>query len=146
MNFSAFYCHASWLLLFPLFGGYLQSYILVWRTILLYNKCSIIFQEYENKICPWLWSFAVFTVLRFLAWLFFCIVNDLIFAYNIFICLFWAVLILSSIWSWLVVYSLYVELRDLSKLEDLAHLRVGNKIFREDIYFMVYSIIYCQTD
>lgn len=38
----AFHCHASWLLLFSLFCGYLQSYILVWRTILLYNNCSII--------------------------------------------------------------------------------------------------------
>lgn len=84
-----------------------------------------ILQEYENKILPWLWSFAAFTILRSLAWLFFIIVNDLIFAYNIFICLFWALLIVSCIWSWLVVYSLYVELSDLSKLEDLAHLRVS---------------------
>lgn len=67
----------------------------------------------------------MFTILRSLAWLFFCIVNDLIFAYNIFICLFWIILIILSVWGWLVVYSLYVELRDLSKLEDLAHLRVS---------------------
>lgn len=94
----------------------------------LYSLNSICFdsQEYEDKILPWLWSFAVFTTLRFLAWLFFSIVNDLIFAYNIFICLFWIVLIVLSVWGWLVVYSLYIELRDLSKLEDLAHLRVSS--------------------
>lgn len=83
-------------------------------------------KEYEDKILPWLWSFAVFTILRSLAWLFFSIVNDLIFAYNIFICLFWIILIILSVWGWLVVYSLYIELRDLSKLEDLAHLRVSS--------------------
>lgn len=84
----------------------------------------IFLQEYEDKILPWLWSFAIFTILRFLAWLFFCIVNDLIFAYNIFTCLTWALFVISCVWGWLVVYSMYVELKDLSKLEDLAHLRV----------------------
>ncbi|XP_031625969.1 uncharacterized protein LOC116342476 [Contarinia nasturtii] len=82
-------------------------------------------KEYEEKILPWLWTMAIFTILRSLAWLFFSIVNDLIFAYNIFICLAWVIIIVLSIWSWLVVYSLYVELKDLSKLEDLAHLRMG---------------------
>lgn len=89
-----------------------------------FHSFYLFLKEYEDKILPWLWSFAVFTILRSLAWLFFSIVNDLIFAYNIFICLFWIVLIILSVWGWLVVYSLYIELRDLSKLEDLAHLRV----------------------
>lgn len=40
----------------------------------------------------------------------------------------WITLITLSVWSWLVVYSLYVELRDLSKLEDLAHLRVSKAV------------------
>lgn len=83
------------------------------------------FQEYEDKIVPWLWSFAVFTVLRGLSWIFFSIVNDLIFAYNLLMCLSWALLIVLSVWSWLVVYSLYLELKSLSKLEDLAQLRVS---------------------
>lgn len=82
-------------------------------------------QEYENKIRPWLWSFAVFTILRFLASLFFAIVNDLIFAYNILMVLLWIVFLFGCGWSWLVVYTLYVELSGLSKLEDLAQLRVS---------------------
>lgn len=82
-------------------------------------------QEYEKKIFPWLWTFAVFTILRFLASLFFAIVNDLIFAYNILMVLLWIVFLIGCGWSWLVVYTLYVELSGLSKLEDLAQLRVS---------------------
>lgn len=85
---------------------------------------------------PWLWAFAVFTVLRFLASLFFAIVNDLIFAYNVFMVLAWLTLVCTCIYSWLVVYSFYLELSDLSKLEDLAHLRV--------ILFVYYYCIHIQ--
>uniref|UniRef100_A0A182S6V0 Uncharacterized protein n=1 Tax=Anopheles maculatus TaxID=74869 RepID=A0A182S6V0_9DIPT len=35
------------------------------------------------------------------------------------------VIIVASIYGWLMVYSLYLELADLTKLEDLAHLRMG---------------------
>lgn len=38
--------------------------------------------------------------------------------------LLWIVIIAGSLYGWLVVYSLYLELSDLTKLEDLAHLRV----------------------
>lgn len=72
----------------------------------------------------------MFTVLRSLAWLFFSIVNDLIFAYNILMCLLWAISIFFCVWSWLVVYSLYIELKSLSKLEDLAQLRVSRKTLK----------------
>lgn len=84
-----------------------------------------IFQEYEHKILPWLYIFAVFTILRFLGWLFFSIVNDLIFGYNITMCLLWAIFCGLNIYGWILVYSLYLELSDLTKLEDLAHLRVS---------------------
>lgn len=90
-------------------------------------------QEYEKKIVPWLWSFAIFTVWRFLALLFFAIVNDLYFAYNILMTFFWSVFVLISIYGWCAVYSLYLELADLTKLEDLAYLRVK--------YFINSSII-----
>lgn len=82
-------------------------------------------KEYEKKMIPWLYSFAVFIIFRVFAFLFFSIVNDLIFAYNVMICLLWIVFISFSIYGWLVVYSLFIELRDLTKLEDLAHLRVS---------------------
>lgn len=82
-------------------------------------------QEYEKKVMPWLWSFAIFAVFRLFAFLFFAIVNDLIFAYNILMVLCWSVICVISIYGWTVVYSLYLELSDLTKLEDLAHLRMG---------------------
>ncbi|XP_012270667.1 uncharacterized protein LOC105694511 [Orussus abietinus] len=82
-------------------------------------------KEYEKKMVPWLYSFAIFTMFRFLAFLFFSIVNDLIFAYNILMCLFWIAFICFSVYGWLLVYSLYIELSDLTRLEDLAHLRIG---------------------
>lgn len=82
-------------------------------------------QEHEKKIMPWLWCFAAFIVFRFFALLFFSIVNDLIFAYNVLMTLIWCLIIPASIYGWLTVYSLYIELADLTKLEDLAHLRVS---------------------
>ena len=81
-------------------------------------------KEYEKKMIPWLYSFAIFTVFRFFAFLFFSIVNDLIFGYNVTICFLWIIFSALSIYGWLIVYSLYIELSDLTRLEDLAHLRV----------------------
>ncbi|XP_034946892.1 uncharacterized protein pasi2 [Chelonus insularis] len=82
-------------------------------------------KEYEKKMIPWLICFAGFTLFRFLAFLFFSIVNDLIFSYNIMMCLLWLIFLCFSVYGWLVVYSLYIELCDLTRLEDLAHLRIG---------------------
>lgn len=77
---------------------------------------------------PWLWAFAIFTLFRLLAFLFFSVVNDMIFAYNIIMCLLWTIFVLFSLYGWVLVYSLYIELSDLTKLEDLAHLRVSNNL------------------
>ncbi|EFA05545.1 uncharacterized protein pasi2 isoform X1 [Tribolium castaneum] len=82
-------------------------------------------KEYEKKMVPWLYAFGIFTVFRLLAYLFFSIVNDMIFAYNVLMCLLWTVFLAISIYGWILVYSLYIELSDLTRLEDLAHLRMG---------------------
>lgn len=73
---------------------------------------------------PWLVAFGIFTILKLMAFLFFSIVNDLIFAYNSLMVFLWTIFLAISIYGWIVVYSLYIELTDLTKLEDLAHLRV----------------------
>lgn len=73
---------------------------------------------------PWLWAYGIFLGFRFFAFLFFAIVNDLIFAYNIMMTILWIMIIAVSLYGWLLIYSLYLELSDLTKLEDLAHLRV----------------------
>ncbi|KAK9508286.1 hypothetical protein O3M35_007983 [Rhynocoris fuscipes] len=82
-------------------------------------------KEYEKKMIPWLYCFAIFGIIRILAWLFFSIVNDLIFAYNILMVLLWLMFSVANVYSWVLVYSLFLELADLTKLEDLAHLRMG---------------------
>ncbi|XP_033165584.1 uncharacterized protein LOC117144504 [Drosophila mauritiana] len=87
--------------------------------------CVALRKEYERKVMPWLWSFAIFTVWRALALIFFAIVNDLYFAYNVIMVLLWTIFCVLSIYGWVVVYSLFLELVDLTKLEDLAHLRMG---------------------
>lgn len=83
-------------------------------------------QEYEKKMVPWLYCFAIFTLFRLFAFVFGSIVNDMIFGYNIAMCLLWILYTVASVYGWLLVYSLYLELSDLTKLEDLAHLRVSN--------------------
>lgn len=115
--------------LFSMLGG-----IVVFVTSLM--LITALRKEYEKKIVPWLYSFAIFTLFRLFAFIFFSIVNDMIFAYNIMMCLLWIIFVCISAYGWLVVYSLYLELRDLTKLEDLAHLRVWY------IYFII-LIIYC---
>ncbi|XP_043265422.1 uncharacterized protein LOC122405033 [Colletes gigas] len=82
-------------------------------------------KEHEKRMVPWLYSFAAFSVFRLFAFLFFSIVNDMIFAYNTMMCILWSLFVLISVYGWLIVYSLYVELCDLTRLEDLAHLRIG---------------------
>lgn len=84
-----------------------------------------IVQEFERRIPPWLYTFAAFTVFRFVAWVFISIVNDQIFFYNITMLMLWGCFTALNVYGWVLVYSLYLELSDLSKLEDLAHLRVS---------------------
>lgn len=114
-------------------------YNLSWRFA--YNYFCL--QEYEHKIVPWLWSFAVFTIIRLLAFLFFSIVNDLIFAYNWMMVVIWTIMLLGCAYSWLVIYSLYLELSDLTKLEDLAHLRVSWRLWNWSAHWIrVLTFIY----
>lgn len=120
-----------------------------WKSIYSSNLISINNQqEYENKIMPWLYSFAIFTSFRILATIFFGIVNDLIFAYNILLLLVWIAICAFSVYGWLVVYSLYVELVSLTKLEDLAHLRVStiavNVLWSYAIDLLLFSVIQFQ--
>ncbi|KAG4067642.1 hypothetical protein HA402_005414 [Bradysia odoriphaga] len=82
-------------------------------------------KEHEHKFVPWLWTYAIFIGFRLFAFIFFAVVNDLIFAYNILIVLAWSVFCVGSIYGWLLVFSLYLELANLTKLEDLAYLRMG---------------------
>lgn len=92
-------------------------------------------QEHEKRIVPWLFSFAAFVVFRFFAWLFSSIANDPIFGYNLAMILLGAIFTVVNVYGWLLVYSLYLELFDLTKLEDLAHLRVCT-FYKFSLYFV----------
>jgi hypothetical protein len=65
-----------------------------------------------------------FTVFRWAAWIYWSVVNDLIFTYNIAMFIAWAVFNLLNPGAFAVVYSLYLELDDLTKIQDLARLKV----------------------
>lgn len=82
-------------------------------------------KEIEKSMLPWLFASAVFFIWRTFAIIFASIVNDMIFGYHVAMCLLWIMFILLGAFGWVVVYSLYLELSDLTKLEDLAHLRLG---------------------
>ncbi|XP_050507221.1 uncharacterized protein LOC114337819 [Diabrotica virgifera virgifera] len=107
-----------------MFAGFsiLLSMAVFVTSIMLINALR---KEYEKRMQPWIYTFAAFTIFRFLAFLFFSIVNDMIFAYNIIMCLLWIIFLVLSVYGWVLVYSLYIELSELTRLEDLAHLRMG---------------------
>jgi len=86
--------------------------------------CNKISQEHERKMVPWMVTMLMFTVWRVFSFIFAAVVNDMIFSYNIFMCFAWIILTILSLAGFASVYSLFLELSDLTKLEDLAHLRV----------------------
>ncbi|KAK9875996.1 hypothetical protein WA026_011097 [Henosepilachna vigintioctopunctata] len=86
---------------------------------------SALRKEYEKRMVPWIYIFAAFLIFRLLAYLFFSIVNDLYFGYNVTMVILWTLFIIIGAYGWVLVYSMYRELSDLTRLEDLAHLRMG---------------------
>ena len=68
---------------------------------------------------------AFFTPWKWVAWLYAIIVNDNIFAYNIIMLIAWFIFNILNTASFICIYSLYLELNDLTKLQDLAKLKVG---------------------
>jgi len=109
------------LIVFALFSALLAAALFVTSCMLL----RALHKEIETKMVPWLFASAIFFLWRIVAICFASIVNDMIFGYHIAMCLIWIVLILLGILGWIIVYSLFLELSDLTKLEDLAHLRMG---------------------
>ena len=56
------------------------------------------------------------------------IVNDMIFAYNIIMLIAWFFFNVINVFSFLCVYSLYLELNDLTHLEDQQRLKVSKSL------------------
>ena len=81
-------------------------------------------KEQETAFKGWLYTMGTFTVWKIIAWGFSCIVNDPIFAYHIIMAIAWLFFNVLNVFSFLCVHSLYLELSDLTKLQDLARLKV----------------------
>ena len=81
-------------------------------------------KEKETAFRPWLYVMGFVTSWKIVAWAFAGIVNDMIFAYNIIMLIAWFFFNIINVFSFLCIYSLYLELNDLTKLEDLARLKV----------------------
>ena len=62
----------------------------------------------------------------------FSIVNDMIFGYHIFLFFSWTLLHVFNVCSFIIVYSLYLELTGISKLEDMAKVKVRKKEKKKD--------------
>ena len=102
--------------------------------------CELFYaQEYELRLEPWLWCVGTFTIYRSLVIIYASIVNDLFFGYHILMCLIWVFLILTNVYAWLVVHSFYHELCEVTRLEDVARVKVSDHInhFISDVCVIV---------
>jgi hypothetical protein len=59
------------------------------------------------------------------------IVNDMIFAYNILMLIVWFFFNIVNVMAFLCIYSLYLELSGLTKLQDFARLKVCHSLMFE---------------
>ncbi|XP_037087084.1 uncharacterized protein LOC119108702 [Pollicipes pollicipes] len=82
-------------------------------------------KENEKQIRPWLLIMFFHTCWRAFAIVFASLVNDMYFVYHGLMCFIWSSMILLNVYGWLVVWSFFNELTEVSKLEDIAHLKMG---------------------
>ena len=105
-----------------------SSLLIVQALALLITSCIIIpalKKEHELKFRPWLWVMTVFVCFRTVAIIFQSIANDLYFTYHQVMLLIWFILIPINIFVLLIVYSNYQELSDITKIEDMAKLKMS---------------------
>ncbi|UXI22347.1 hypothetical protein NH340_JMT08290 [Sarcoptes scabiei] len=100
----------------------ISAFYLLFSSIILMNALR---KEHELKFRHWLRAMAIFIVIRFLSIIFQSIVNDLFFTYHQFMLILWFLLMIIDVFIWLVVYSNYQELSDITRLEDMAKLKMS---------------------
>ncbi|KAK7068853.1 hypothetical protein SK128_000746 [Halocaridina rubra] len=81
-------------------------------------------KEIELRLEPWIWCMAIFTIWRSLIIIYSSVVNDMVFAYHIIMCLLWILFIAGNLFAWLVVHSFYHELCEVTRLEDVARVKM----------------------
>lgn len=97
------------------------SYLLVASFILM----SALKKEHEIKFKHWLRAMAIFIVVRTLALFFQSLVNDLYFGYHQAMLILWLLLTSCNVFAFLIVYSNYQELTNITRLEDMAKLKMS---------------------
>ncbi|CAG0920960.1 unnamed protein product [Notodromas monacha] len=107
------------LIVFALFSLLLGAALFVTTVILL----AALRKEEELKMIPWLFCMLGFIGWRLFATMYASVVNDMIFSYHRTMCVLWVLFILASAVGWIVVYSQHMDLRDLTRLEDVAKLK-----------------------
>lgn len=109
------------LMAFALFSLLLAIGLLITSSLLL----QALRQEKEKQIRPWLLVMFFHTGWRAFAIVFASLVNDMYFVYHGLMCFIWSGVIVLNVYGWLVVWSFFNELAEVSKLEDIAHLKMG---------------------
>ena len=97
------------------------TYLLVASVILM----SALRKEHEIKFKHWLRAMAIFIGLRTISLFYQSIVNDLYFGYHQAMLVIWLLLTMVNVFAFLVVYSNYQELSNITKLEDMAKLKMS---------------------
>ncbi|XP_067141760.1 uncharacterized protein pasi2 [Centruroides vittatus] len=82
-------------------------------------------KENERKFRHWLIAIVLFTSWRFVGTFFRSLVNDLYFSYHQAMLVIWILLMVANVFFGLVVLSNYQELSNITRLEDMAKLKVG---------------------
>ena len=96
-------------------------------VVLFFASCYLLDglrKESERNFVFYLWTMGIFAPWKVVAWAFAGIVNDMIFVYNVLMLLAWAGFNALNCFGWVCIYSLYLELRDLTNLQSLAKLKV----------------------
>lgn len=97
------------------------TYLLVASFILM----SALKKEQEIKFKHWLRAMAIFIVLRTISLFYQSLVNDLYFGYHQAMLVIWLLLTSCNVFAFLIVYSNYQELSNITKLEDMAKLKMS---------------------
>ena len=113
--------HIRNLLMMSALLSILQSILLFVTGCIMLNALRL---EKETGFTSWLMVMGVFVMWRVLAWAYGSIVNDMIFGYHIFTLIIWMALSTLSALSWAVVYSLYLQLTSITKIETSARMKM----------------------
>jgi len=108
------------LVLFAAFSALAGLLLIIFSSLLLKG----LRQERESQMEYWLWSVAIVTIYRTIVVVYSSSVNDMVFAYHVVILLTGGLWLGGNIYAWLVVHSFYHELCDLTRLEDVARVKI----------------------